>query len=59
MIDLYAAYGSNLWHAQMQLRCPGAAVDSAVLLPGWRLTVRNSPWSSPTRRPAARSASGG
>lgn len=40
MTDLYAAYGSNLWHAQMQLRCPGAMVDGAILLPGWRLAVR-------------------
>ena len=40
MTDLYAAYGSNLWHAQMQLRCPGATVDAAFLLPGWRLAVR-------------------
>ena len=24
--DLYCAYGSNLWHAQMALRCPGATL---------------------------------
>ncbi len=40
MSDLYAAYGSNLWHAQMRLRCPGAEVEGALLLPGWRLAVR-------------------
>ena len=40
MTELYAAYGSNLWHAQMQLRCPGAAVAAAILLPGWRLALR-------------------
>ncbi|WP_165943485.1 gamma-glutamylcyclotransferase family protein [Roseicella aquatilis] len=40
MSDLYAAYGSNLWHAQMRLRCPGATVAGALALPGWRLAVR-------------------
>jgi gamma-glutamylcyclotransferase (GGCT)/AIG2-like uncharacterized protein YtfP len=40
MTNLYAAYGSNLWHAQMQLRCPGATVAAAIRLPGWRLEVR-------------------
>jgi gamma-glutamylcyclotransferase (GGCT)/AIG2-like uncharacterized protein YtfP len=40
MTDLYLAYGSNLWHAQMQRRCPGATVAGALLLPGWRLQVR-------------------
>ena len=40
MTDLYAAYGSNLWHAQMQLRCPGAVLAGALLLPGWRLRLR-------------------
>ena len=40
MTDLYAAYGSNLWHAQMQLRCPGATIAGDCLLPGWRLTLR-------------------
>ena len=37
---LYAAYGSNLWHAQMARRCPGAAVAGALRLPGWRLVLR-------------------
>jgi gamma-glutamylcyclotransferase len=36
----YAAYGSNLWHAQMADRCPGAEVMGAVTLPGWRLVLR-------------------
>lgn len=36
----YAAYGSNLWHAQMQARCPGAEVVGHVMLPGWRLVLR-------------------
>lgn len=40
MPELYAAYGSNLSHAQMQARCPGATVAGAVLLPGWRLVLR-------------------
>lgn len=40
MSELYAAYGSNLWHAQMAARCPGATVAGALLLPGWRLAVR-------------------
>ena len=40
MTELYAAYGSNLWHAQMQLRCPGASVAGALQLRGWRLAVR-------------------
>ena len=35
----YAAYGSNLWHAQMQARCPGAQVAGALMLPGWRLAL--------------------
>jgi gamma-glutamylcyclotransferase (GGCT)/AIG2-like uncharacterized protein YtfP len=35
----YAAYGSNLWHAQMHARCPGARVVGAMLLPGWRLVL--------------------
>lgn len=39
-IALYAAYGSNLWHAQMRRRCPGARVAGAVVLPGWRLVLR-------------------
>jgi gamma-glutamylcyclotransferase len=37
---LYAAYGSNLLHAQMALRCPGARVAGAALLRGWRLVLR-------------------
>ncbi len=40
MPELYAAYGSNLSHAQMQARCPGATVAGALLLPGWRLVLR-------------------
>ena len=40
MTDLYAAYGSNLWHAQMQARCPGATPAGSCLLPGWRLVLR-------------------
>ena len=36
----YAAYGSNLWHAQMLARCPGAEVAGSVMLPGWRLVLR-------------------
>lgn len=36
----YAAYGSNLWHAQMAERCPGAEVRGAVTLPDWRLVLR-------------------
>ncbi|MBU8545152.1 MULTISPECIES: gamma-glutamylcyclotransferase family protein [Roseomonadaceae] len=37
---LYAAYGSNLDHARMTERCPGAAPAGALLLPGWRLVLR-------------------
>jgi gamma-glutamylcyclotransferase len=40
MPELYAAYGSNLSHAQMAARCPGATVAGALLLPGWRLVLR-------------------
>jgi gamma-glutamylcyclotransferase (GGCT)/AIG2-like uncharacterized protein YtfP len=40
MPELYAAYGSNLSHAQMQARCPGATVHGALLMPGWRLVLR-------------------
>lgn len=40
MPELYAAYGSNLSHAQMQSRCPGAVVARGLLLPGWRLVLR-------------------
>jgi gamma-glutamylcyclotransferase (GGCT)/AIG2-like uncharacterized protein YtfP len=40
MTDLYAAYGSNLSHAQMRSRCPGAAVAGHLALPGWRLVLR-------------------
>jgi len=40
MTDLYAAYGSNLSHAQMAQRCPGATVAGALRLPGWRLVLR-------------------
>jgi gamma-glutamylcyclotransferase (GGCT)/AIG2-like uncharacterized protein YtfP len=36
----YAAYGSNLWHAQMAERCPGAEVAGALILPGWQLVLR-------------------
>jgi hypothetical protein len=36
---LYAAYGSNLNHARMLARCPGAAPAGSALLPGWRLAV--------------------
>jgi gamma-glutamylcyclotransferase (GGCT)/AIG2-like uncharacterized protein YtfP len=35
----YAAYGSNLHHARMQRRCPGAEPIGSVMLPGWRLTL--------------------
>ncbi|MBV1795588.1 gamma-glutamylcyclotransferase family protein [Siccirubricoccus sp. G192] len=38
--SLYAAYGSNLWYAQMARRCPGATVAGQALLPGWRLVLR-------------------
>jgi gamma-glutamylcyclotransferase (GGCT)/AIG2-like uncharacterized protein YtfP len=37
---LYAAYGSNLNHAQMRRRCPGARPVNALLLPAWRLVLR-------------------
>jgi hypothetical protein len=37
---LYCAYGSNLWHAQMALRCPGATLAGVLPLPGWRLALR-------------------
>ena len=40
MPELYAAYGSNLSHAQMQARCPGATVHGALLMSGWRLVLR-------------------
>ncbi|PZW45938.1 hypothetical protein C8P66_110136 [Humitalea rosea] len=37
---LYAAYGSNLSHAQMAARCPAARVVGGVMVPGWRLGFR-------------------
>ncbi|MBX9700216.1 MAG: gamma-glutamylcyclotransferase [Acetobacteraceae bacterium] len=40
MSSLYLAYGSNLWHAQMAARCPGATLVATLSLPGWRLVVR-------------------
>jgi len=40
MDTLYAAYGSNLSHAQMRLRCPGARPVEGLILPGWQLLVR-------------------
>ncbi|RAI58539.1 gamma-glutamylcyclotransferase family protein [Roseicella frigidaeris] len=40
MSDLYAAYGSNLSHAQMRQRCPGAEPAGGLSLPGWRLVLR-------------------
>ena len=39
MSALYAAYGSNLDHARMRGRCPGAMPAGVLLLPGWRLVV--------------------
>lgn len=36
----YAAYGSNLWHDQMRLRCPDAVVAGSLVLHGWRLVLR-------------------
>jgi hypothetical protein len=36
---LYAAYGSNLDHARMMGRCPGAVPAGSARLPGWRLVV--------------------
>lgn len=36
---LYAAYGSNLDHARLLARCPGAAPAGTALLAGWRLVV--------------------
>ncbi|WP_270935126.1 gamma-glutamylcyclotransferase family protein [Falsiroseomonas oryzae] len=35
----YAAYGSNLHHARMWQRCPGAVPLGSTLLPGWRLAL--------------------
>ena len=40
MSTLYCAYGSNLWHAQMAARCPGAVLAATLHLPGWRLALR-------------------
>lgn len=36
---LYAAYGSNLDHARLLARCPGATPAGTALLAGWRLVV--------------------
>lgn len=36
---LYAAYGSNLDHARLLARCPGAMPAGTTLLVGWRLVV--------------------
>jgi gamma-glutamylcyclotransferase len=33
----YAAYGSNLHHQRMRVRCPGAEPAGTAILPGWRL----------------------
>ena len=38
---LYLAYGSNLSHAQMALRCPAARPVGPALLHGWRLRFRH------------------
>jgi gamma-glutamylcyclotransferase (GGCT)/AIG2-like uncharacterized protein YtfP len=35
----YAAYGSNLDHARMGERCPGAEPAGGLVLPGWRLVL--------------------
>lgn len=36
----YAAYGSNLWRDQMRRRCPDAVVAGSLVLPGYRLVLR-------------------
>jgi gamma-glutamylcyclotransferase (GGCT)/AIG2-like uncharacterized protein YtfP len=36
---LYAAYGSNLDHARMLARCPGARPEGTAVLAGWRLSL--------------------
>lgn len=51
MSALYAAYGSNLDHARMRGRCPGATPAGWVLLPGWRLVVNR--FASIARDPGA------
>ncbi len=38
-VTLYAAYGSNLDHARMLRRCPGAQPAGIAQLAGWRLAV--------------------
>ena len=36
----YAAYGSNLNHQQMRLRCPAAQPIATTVLPDWQLVFR-------------------
>lgn len=36
----YAAYGSNLNHQQMRLRCPAAQPIATAVLPDWQLVFR-------------------
>ena len=46
MKKLYAAYGSNLNHAQMAYRCPDATVYGTAELKGHELLFRGSPTSA-------------
>ena len=46
MKKLYAAYGSNLNHAQMEYRCPDATVYGTAELKNHELLFRGSPTSA-------------
>lgn len=45
-MELYFAYGSNLWIGQMRRRCPSARVEALATLKGRRLwfPLRSSRW---------------
>lgn len=39
--QLYIAYGSNMNHGQMRMRCPNATFIGTARLLGWQLVFRN------------------
>ena len=45
-MELYFAYGSNLWTGQMRKRCPSTQIESIATLPEHRLwfPVRSKRW---------------
>ena len=45
-MELYFAYGSNLWIGQMRQRCPSTRIEGIATLPAYRLwfPVRSERW---------------